>query len=143
MGRSWPIRNTRERRQRAAKAAPPRPIAMRNDAPKPATANIKVRPLKTLKDAALQAHRTSRTGNRASRRTGSLQHLRHNQRAPRQEGSVDARENDPATPEPDKFEKILVISHAADAFRDSGVARASSLLKMKVFEGALPAGPRR
>lgn len=40
-----------------------------------------------------------------------------------------------ATPEPDKFERILVISHAADAFRGAGVARASSLLKMKVFEG--------
>lgn len=40
-----------------------------------------------------------------------------------------------ATPEADKFEKILVISHAADAFRGAGVARASSLLKMKAFEG--------
>jgi len=40
-----------------------------------------------------------------------------------------------ATPEPDNFERILVISHAADAFRDAGVARASSLLKMKAFEG--------
>ncbi len=62
MGRSWPIRNTRERRQRAAKAAPPGPIAMRNDAPKLATANIKVRSLKKLKDAALHARRTSCTG---------------------------------------------------------------------------------
>ena len=30
MGTSWPIRNTRECRQRAATAAPPGPVAMRN-----------------------------------------------------------------------------------------------------------------
>lgn len=40
-----------------------------------------------------------------------------------------------ATPEPDKFERILTLSHAADAFRDAGVTRAASLLKMKAFEG--------
>lgn len=40
-----------------------------------------------------------------------------------------------ATPEPDKFERIRVLSHAADAFRDAGIARASSMLKMKAFEG--------
>ena len=40
-----------------------------------------------------------------------------------------------ATPEPDKFERILALSHAADAFRGAGVTRASSMLKMKVFEG--------
>lgn len=40
-----------------------------------------------------------------------------------------------ATPEPDKFERIRTLSHAADAFRDAGITRASSLLKMKAFEG--------
>lgn len=40
-----------------------------------------------------------------------------------------------ATPEPDKFERIRTLSHAADAFRDAGIARASSMLKMKAFEG--------
>jgi transcriptional regulator with XRE-family HTH domain len=40
-----------------------------------------------------------------------------------------------ATPEPDKFERIRALSHAADAFRDAGITRASSLLKMKAFEG--------
>jgi transcriptional regulator with XRE-family HTH domain len=40
-----------------------------------------------------------------------------------------------ATPEPDKFERIRALSQAADAFRDAGVARASSMLKMKAFEG--------
>lgn len=40
-----------------------------------------------------------------------------------------------ATPEPDKFERIRALSHAADAFRDAGIARASSMLKMKAFEG--------
>jgi transcriptional regulator with XRE-family HTH domain len=40
-----------------------------------------------------------------------------------------------ATPEPDKFERIRSLSHAADAFRDAGIARASSMLKMKAFEG--------
>lgn len=40
-----------------------------------------------------------------------------------------------ATPEPDKFERIRTLSHAADAFRDAGIARASSMPKMKAFEG--------
>jgi transcriptional regulator with XRE-family HTH domain len=40
-----------------------------------------------------------------------------------------------ATPEPDKFKRIRALSHAADAFRDAGITRASSLLKMKAFEG--------
>lgn len=40
-----------------------------------------------------------------------------------------------ATPEPDKFERIRALSHAADAFRDAGVTRASSMLKMKAFDG--------
>lgn len=40
-----------------------------------------------------------------------------------------------ATPEPDKFEWIRALSHAADAFRDAGITRASSMLKMKAFEG--------
>jgi transcriptional regulator with XRE-family HTH domain len=40
-----------------------------------------------------------------------------------------------ATPEPDKFERIRALSQAADAFRDAGVTRASSMLKMKAFEG--------
>jgi AraC-like DNA-binding protein len=40
-----------------------------------------------------------------------------------------------ATPEPDKFERIRDLSHAADAFRDAGITRASSMLKMKAFEG--------
>lgn len=40
-----------------------------------------------------------------------------------------------ATPEPDKFERIRALSHAADAFRDAGITRASSMLKMKAFEG--------
>ena len=40
-----------------------------------------------------------------------------------------------ATPEPDKFERIRALSHAADAFRDARVARAPSMLKMKAFEG--------
>lgn len=40
-----------------------------------------------------------------------------------------------ATPEPDKLERIRVLSHAADAFRDAGVSRASALLKMKAIEG--------
>ena len=39
-----------------------------------------------------------------------------------------------ATPEPDKFERIRALSHAADAFRDAGVTRASSMLKMKAFD---------
>ena len=40
-----------------------------------------------------------------------------------------------ATPEPDKFERICALSHAADAFRAAGITRASSMLKMKAFEG--------
>jgi transcriptional regulator with XRE-family HTH domain len=40
-----------------------------------------------------------------------------------------------ATPEPEKFERILALSHAADAFRDAGITRASAMLKMKAFEG--------
>jgi transcriptional regulator with XRE-family HTH domain len=40
-----------------------------------------------------------------------------------------------ATPEPDKFERIRALSQASDALRDAGVARASSMLKMKAFEG--------
>lgn len=40
-----------------------------------------------------------------------------------------------ATPEPDKFERIRALSHAADAFRDAGITRASSMLKIKAFEG--------
>lgn len=40
-----------------------------------------------------------------------------------------------ATPEPDKFERIHALSHAADAFRDADITRASSMLKMKAFEG--------
>ena len=39
-----------------------------------------------------------------------------------------------ATPEPDKFERIRALSHAADVFRDAGVTRASSMLKMKAFD---------
>jgi Predicted transcriptional regulator len=40
-----------------------------------------------------------------------------------------------ATPEPDKFERIRTLSQAADAFRVAGITRASSMLKMKAFEG--------
>jgi transcriptional regulator with XRE-family HTH domain len=40
-----------------------------------------------------------------------------------------------ATPEPEKFERIISLSHAADAFRDAGMTRASAILKMKAFEG--------
>ena len=40
-----------------------------------------------------------------------------------------------ATPEPDKFERIRALSQAADAFRDSGVSRASAIPKMKAFDG--------
>ena len=39
------------------------------------------------------------------------------------------------TPEDDKLERIRSLSLAADAFQKAGVARASSLLKMKAFEG--------
>lgn len=40
-----------------------------------------------------------------------------------------------ATPEPDKLERIRALSHAADAFRNAGISRASALLKMKAFQG--------
>lgn len=40
-----------------------------------------------------------------------------------------------ATPEPEKIKRIRALSHAADAFRQAGVMRAPSLLKMKAFEG--------
>lgn len=40
-----------------------------------------------------------------------------------------------STPEPDKFERIRTLSHAADDFQAAGIARAPSLLKMKAFQG--------
>jgi transcriptional regulator with XRE-family HTH domain len=40
-----------------------------------------------------------------------------------------------STPEDDKLERIRALSLAADAFQKAGVTRASSLLKMKAFEG--------
>lgn len=40
------------------------------------------------------------------------------------------------TPEDDKLERIRALSLAADAFQKAGVTRASSLLKMKAFEGS-------
>lgn len=40
-----------------------------------------------------------------------------------------------STPEDDKLERIRSLSLAADAFQKAGVARASSLLKMKTFDG--------
>lgn len=40
-----------------------------------------------------------------------------------------------STPEDDKLERIRALSLAADAFLKAGVTRASSLLKMKAFEG--------
>lgn len=40
-----------------------------------------------------------------------------------------------STPEPEKFERILALSGAADAFRNAGITRAPSMLKMKAFEG--------
>jgi transcriptional regulator with XRE-family HTH domain len=40
-----------------------------------------------------------------------------------------------ATPSHEKLERIRFLSHASDAFREAGVARASSLLKIKAFEG--------
>lgn len=40
-----------------------------------------------------------------------------------------------STPEPEKFERIRSISLVADAFQRVGVTRATSLLKMKAFEG--------
>lgn len=39
------------------------------------------------------------------------------------------------TPEDDKLERIRALSLAADAFQKAAVTRASSLLKMKAFEG--------
>lgn len=40
-----------------------------------------------------------------------------------------------ATPEPGKVERIRALSQAADAFRDSGISRASAIPKMKAFDG--------
>lgn len=40
-----------------------------------------------------------------------------------------------STPEDDKLERIRSLSLAADAFQNADVTRASSLLKMKAFEG--------
>lgn len=40
-----------------------------------------------------------------------------------------------STPENDKLERLHSLSLAADAFHKAEIARASSLLKMKVFEG--------
>ncbi|PJJ97857.1 transcriptional regulator [Lysobacteraceae bacterium NML75-0749] len=40
-----------------------------------------------------------------------------------------------STPEDDKLKRIRALSLAADAFQKAGVMRATSLLKMKVFEG--------
>ncbi|MFT4171149.1 MAG: hypothetical protein QM639_01210 [Rhodocyclaceae bacterium] len=40
-----------------------------------------------------------------------------------------------STPEADKLERIRSLSLSADAFREAGVTRASSLLKMKAFDG--------
>lgn len=40
-----------------------------------------------------------------------------------------------STPEDDKLERIRSLSLAADAFHEAGVTRASTLLKMKAFEG--------
>lgn len=40
-----------------------------------------------------------------------------------------------ATPEPDKLKRICALSHAADDFREAGIARASSVVKMKAFDG--------
>jgi hypothetical protein len=42
-----------------------------------------------------------------------------------------------STPEDDKLARIRSLSLAADAFQKAGVARASSLLKMKAFEGQI------
>ncbi|WP_320534315.1 helix-turn-helix transcriptional regulator [Robbsia andropogonis] len=39
------------------------------------------------------------------------------------------------TPEPENLERIGLLSAAADAFKQAEVTRASSLLKMKAFEG--------
>lgn len=38
-------------------------------------------------------------------------------------------------PEPEKLSRIVALSHIADAFKEAGVARAGSLLKMKTFDG--------
>ena len=43
--------------------------------------------------------------------------------------------DDGVTPEPANFKRIVELSHAADAFRDAGITRASNLLKMKAFQG--------
>lgn len=43
--------------------------------------------------------------------------------------------NGESTPEDEKLERIRALSLAADAFQKAGVTRASSLLKMKAFEG--------
>lgn len=40
-----------------------------------------------------------------------------------------------AMPEREKFDRIRVLSHVADALRENGIARAPALLKMRVFEG--------
>lgn len=40
-----------------------------------------------------------------------------------------------STPEADKLERIRSLSLTADAFQKAGVTRASSLLKMKAFDG--------
>lgn len=38
-------------------------------------------------------------------------------------------------PEPEKLYRIQALSHIADSFKEAGVARAGSLLKMKTFGG--------
>lgn len=38
-------------------------------------------------------------------------------------------------PEPEKLSRIVALSRIADAFKEAGVARAGSLLKMKTFDG--------
>ena len=43
--------------------------------------------------------------------------------------------DDGVTPEAENFKRIVELSHAADAFRDAGITRASNLLKMKAFQG--------
>lgn len=40
-----------------------------------------------------------------------------------------------STPEADKLDQIHELSQIADVFRDAGVARAGTLLKMKTFDG--------
>jgi hypothetical protein len=39
------------------------------------------------------------------------------------------------TPESDKFDRIRSLSHAADAFREAGVTRSHTMLKIKAFQG--------